>query len=138
MSDDYTIVRYDNVKSHTMKQPKKPSAGRLRLRTNDLRRAISAMDYACSGTLHSRTRPCGKANCRCATGKDAWHGPYHEWSRRKEGRLVHSVLSPDQTALIRRGIANRRQIDRLLALWEDETAAEVLRPNELKARRIRR
>jgi len=113
-----------------MKRPSKPSAGRLRQRTRELRQAISAMDYACSGTLHSRTRPCGKPNCRCAAGKDAWHGPYHEWSRRKDGRLVHSVLSPEKAAFIQRGIANRREIDRLLALWEDETAAEVLRPDE--------
>lgn len=116
-----------------MKRPKKPSVGRLRQRTNELRRTISAMDYACSGTLHSRTRPCGKANCRCAAGKDAWHGPYHEWSRRKDGRLVHSVLSPVQAALIERGIANRREIHRLLALWEDETVTEVLRPDEASA-----
>jgi hypothetical protein len=39
---------------------------------------------------------------------------------------VHRVLAPDQAALIQRAINNRREIDRLLALWEDETAAEVL------------
>ena len=112
-----------------MKRPK-PSIKRLRRRTAELRRAINAMDYACSGTLHSRTRPCGKPNCRCATGRDAWHGPYHDWSRRKDGRLVHQVVTPEQAALIERGIANRREIDRLLAKWEDETAAEVLSRND--------
>jgi hypothetical protein len=88
------------------------------------------MDYACSGTLHSRTRVCGKPNCRCTTGPDAWHGPYHDWSRRKDGRLVHHAVSPEQADLIRRGIANRREIDRLLAEWEEETAAEVLHPGD--------
>ena len=111
-----------------MKHPK-PNIKRLRQRTAALRHAISAMDYACSGTLHSRTRPCGKPNCRCATGRHAWHGPYHDWSRRKDGRLVHQVVSPEQASLIERGIANRREIDRLLEEWEDETAAEVLRPD---------
>jgi hypothetical protein len=88
----------------------------------------SEMDYACSGTLHSRTKVCGRATCPCATDVTARHGPYDEWSRRKDGRLVHSVLSPEQAALIQRGIANRRHIDHLLARWEDETAHEVLRP----------
>jgi hypothetical protein len=106
----------------------KPSIKRLRQRTAELRREISAMDYACSGTLHSRTRACGKPNCRCATGHDAWHGPYHDWSRHKDGRLVHQAVSPEQAALIQRGIANRRAIDQLLAKWEDETADEVLHP----------
>jgi len=108
----------------------KPSRRRLRQRTAELRRAISAMDYACSGTLHSRTRACGKPNCRCASGPEAWHGPYHDWSRRKGGRLVHRALSPEQAALIERGIANRREIERLLAKWEEETAAEVLESDE--------
>lgn len=88
------------------------------------------MDYACSGTLHSRTKVCGQARCRCASDPQARHGPYHEWTRRKDGRLMHSVLAPDQAALIRRGIANRRKIDELLARWADETAAEILAPDD--------
>ena len=108
------------------KRTEKPSSRRLRQRTADLRRRIGAMDYASSGTLHSRTRPCGKTNCRCATDPKAWHGPYHDWTRRKDGRLVHSAVSPEQASLIRRAIANRREIARLLARWEDETVAEIL------------
>ena len=104
----------------------KPSSRRLRQRTADLRSRIDAMDYVSSGTLHSRTRPCGKTNCRCADDTEAWHGPYHDWTRRKNGRLVHSAVSPEQASLIRRAIANRREIERLLARWEDETVAEIL------------
>ena len=84
------------------------------------------MDYASSGTLHSRTRPCGKTNCRCAADSKAWHGPYDDWTRRKDGRLVHSAVSPEQASLIRRAIANRPEIERLLARWEHETVAEIL------------
>ena len=110
-----------------MKQrTEKPDPRRLRRRTADLRSRISAIDYASSGTLHSRTRPCGKTNCRCAGDTKAWHGPYHDWSRRKDGRLVHSAVSPEQASLIRRAIANRREIERLLARWEEETVAEIL------------
>jgi hypothetical protein len=116
--------------SRTKTRSQKPSVRRVRQRTADLRRAINGMDYACSGTLHSRTKTCGRATCPCATDVDARHGPYDEWSRRKDGRLVHSVLSCEQAALIQRGIANRRRIDRLLARWEDETAKEVLHPDE--------
>lgn len=112
-----------------MKSPAKPSARRLRRRTAMLRRQITAMDYACSGTLHSRTKICGQAACRCANDPAARHGPYHEWSRRKDGRLVHSVLGPGQVSLIQRAIANRREIERLLALWEEESTLEILQPN---------
>ena len=111
-----------------MKTPAKPSARRLRQRTAELRRRISVMDYACSGTLHSRTKSCGQPACRCATDPDARHGPYHEWSRRKDGHLVHSVLAADQVPLIQRAIANRREVERLLALWEEESTREILHP----------
>lgn len=116
-----------------MKRDHQPSATRMRQRTAKLRRRIDAMDYASSGTLHSRTRACGKPNCRCAADTDAWHGPYHDWTRRKEGRLLHSAVSPNQARLIERAIANRREIDRLLARWEDETVAEILGPDRSTA-----
>jgi hypothetical protein len=84
------------------------------------------MDYVSSGTLHSRTRPCGKPNCHCADGTGAWHGPYHDWTRRKEGRLVHHAVNAHQARVIQRAIANRREIDRLLAQPEAETVIEIL------------
>lgn len=112
-----------------MSQNRAPSSRRLQQRTAELRRRIAALDFVSSGTLHSRTRPCGKTNCHCATGRDAWHGPYHDWTRRKDGHLVHNAVSDDQAHLIRRAIANRRAIDRLLAEWEDETVREILDPN---------
>lgn len=109
-----------------MTRDHKPVLRRLRQRTAALRRRLAAMDYVSSGTLHSRSRACGKPNCRCAHDPEAWHGPYHDWTRRKNGRLVHSAVTDDQARLIRRAIANRRAIDRLLAQWEDETVSEIL------------
>jgi hypothetical protein len=84
------------------------------------------MDYVSSGTLHVRTRPCGKPNCRCAGDPAAWHGPYHDWTRRQDGKLTHRTVSSEQAVLIEHAIANRRAIDRVLAQWEEETVAEIL------------
>jgi hypothetical protein len=88
------------------------------------------MDFLASGTVHTRTKVCGRKNCRCAVDPAARHGPYHEWSRRQDGRLVHSVISENQAELFARAIANYRELRRLLALWERETAEEVLHPTE--------
>jgi hypothetical protein len=41
--------------------------------------------------------------------------------------------SPEQTRLIHRAIANRHEIYRLLARWEDETVAEILGPDRSSA-----
>ena len=99
---------------------------RIRQRTRALRRAISAMDYVASGTLHLRTKVCGRSNCRCADDPSARHGPYHEWSRRSGGRLVHRVITAQQAEIIARAIANHRELQQLLALWAEETASAVL------------
>jgi len=83
---------------------------KIRSRTKALRRAIDAMDLVSSGTLLSRTKVCGRPNCRCATDPGARHGPYHEWNRRQDGRLVHKKLTAEQAALAARAIANLRKV----------------------------
>lgn len=109
-----------------MSRPRQPNQRRVRQRTKELRGAIDGMDYLASGTLHTRTKVCGRTNCRCADDPAARHGPYHEWTRRQQGRLVHSILTTEQAQLIARAIANYREVKTLLALWERETAAEIL------------
>ena len=99
---------------------------RIRQHTRALRRAISAMDYVASGTLHSRTKVCGRSNCRCADDPSARHGPYHEWSRRSGGRLVHHVITAQQAEIVARAIANHRELQELVARWGEATASEVL------------
>lgn len=105
-----------------------PSSRRraIRQRTQELRLAISALDYLAGGTLLARTKTCGKANCRCASDPDARHGPYFEWSRMKDGRLVHSTVSKQQADLLERAIANFREVQDLLKTWHDETETDIL------------
>jgi len=109
-----------------MSPSRRTRRNRIRQRTRALRRAISAMDYVASGTLHSRTKVCGRSNCRCADDPNARHGPYHEWSRRSGGRLVHRVITAQQAKSIARAIENHRELQELVARWEEETASEVL------------
>ena len=53
-------------------------------RLRQARAQIAKIEFICSGTLFHRTKMCGKPNCACATDPKARHGPYFEWSRRKE------------------------------------------------------
>lgn len=87
------------------------------------------MDLVASGTLHTRMKVCGRHNCRCALDPNARHGPYHEWSRRQNQRLLHSIVTEEQAKLFAEAIANHRTIQELLARWEQVTAAEILNPN---------
>lgn len=102
----------------------------IRQRTKELRRAINSIDYILSGTLRQRTKVCGRSNCRCANDPNARHGPYYEWSRLENRRVVQSVLSKEQAAWVEYAIANYHKIRELLRLWERETAADILRRDE--------
>ena len=110
-----------------MSKPK-PSRQRLRQRTRELRRTIAALDFVASGTLHVRTKVCGRPNCRCATNPEARHGPYYEWSRREDGRLVHRVIPESLATKVQQALDNHRWIQTLLAEWEQETVKELLDP----------
>jgi len=111
-----------------MTRPTKPSKRRIKERARELKKKIARMDFVASGTLHTRTKACGRKNCKCATDPEERRGPYHEWSRRKEGKLQHKVVSASQADLLQHAIANHREIRALLAQWEDETASEILNP----------
>jgi hypothetical protein len=90
-----------------------------------IRQVIAAMDLVCAGTLLKRWKLCGRPNCRCAQDPAARHGPYYEWSRRQDGRFLHSLLSPQQAKNVARAIKNHQHILALLARWSLETARAV-------------
>ncbi len=126
------IARFKATVNLLMKRFKRPSRTRVRENTRELRRTINLMDFVASGTIHKRTKVCGRQNCRCATDPAARHGPYYEWSRRQDGRMVHSVITPAQAQLFTQAIQNYREIKQLLGRWERETAKEVLHPGSQK------
>jgi len=88
------------------------------------------MDFVVSGTICTRTKVCGRPNCRCARDPDARHGPYHEWLRHQEGRLVRSTVTAEQAARLGQAIANYREVQALLARWHKEAADEILQAHE--------
>ena len=103
---------------------------RLRQRTAQLRRALARFDLLASGTVYTRYRSCGKANCRCALDPEARHGPYYQWSHREDGRAVHEIITAEQAEVLREAVANYHQVRELLAQWERETVAEIFAVEE--------
>lgn len=110
-------------------EPPEPIAKRIA----QIRDRIGRLDpYVCAGTLLSRTKVCGKPNCRCRRDPAARHGPYFEWTRMENGRFAHKILSPGQARLLARAIKNYRVLQRLLARWERESAQTILHDNRKK------
>jgi hypothetical protein len=59
---------------------------------------IAALGFALPGTIADRMTRCGHANCRCHAGPPALHGPYHQWTRKKDGKTATRILTDDQFA----------------------------------------
>ena len=103
-----------------METPQKGPAAAHR-RVQSIQKRIARFDLVCSGTIHSRTKVCGKPGCRCAAHPEDRHGPYYEWSRLEEGRLVHSVVSVSEARLLQRAIRNYQRIRQLLKRWQEQS-----------------
>ena len=99
-----------------------------------IKRRILGVNLVLPGTLYARLKPCGKPNCRCASGEpEDLHGPYWEWNRRQGGRLVHKIVSEKKAKEIEKAIANRRKVEAELKEWETKSAEVILGDKRRKA-----
>ena len=105
---------------------------RARRRIDTIRSQIIAMDLISSGTLLERMKKCGKPNCRCADDPGARHGPYYDWTRPEEGRLVHKTVSLEQARNLKAAIANYRKLQKLIVQWKQETMTILLEDKKRK------
>ncbi len=104
-----------------MKKSKKNTSA-INRRIESIRGQIAAIDLLAQGTLSKRTKVCGRPNCRCAQDPEARHGPYYEWTRRENGRYVHTVISAEQAEALATAIDNNRRVLELVGRWSRETA----------------
>jgi hypothetical protein len=63
----------------------------------------------------------GDAGLEVGFEPKARYGPYYEWSRRQEGRLVHRIIPAALAKPGQQALENQRQIQALLVQWEQET-----------------
>lgn len=74
-----------------------PGASERRAQAAIVRRLAEA-GFALPGTLIERTMRCGKPTCRCKWDPPQLHGPYHQWTRKVDGKTVTVNLSDEQIA----------------------------------------
>ena len=54
--------------------------------------------FALPGTIADRLTRCGHPGCRCHADPPQLHGPYHQWTRKKNGRTSTRILTDEQLA----------------------------------------
>jgi hypothetical protein len=79
---------------------------------------LASAAFALPGTLADRMTRCGYPGCRCHADPPQLHGPYHQWTRKKDGKTATRILTDDQLADYRPWFENHRQLRELIAELE--------------------
>ncbi len=79
---------------------------------------LAGISFALPGTLADRMTRCGYANCRCHADPPRLHGPYHQWTRKKDGKTATRILTDDQLADYQPWFDNHRRLRALIAELE--------------------
>jgi hypothetical protein len=85
--------------------------------------ALASAGFALPGTLADRMTRCGRPNCRCHADPPRLHGPYHQWTRKKDGKTATRILTDDQLADYQPWFDNHRRLRELVAELEELSLA---------------
>ena len=89
---------------------------------------LTQAGFILPGTLTERMTRCGYANCRCRADPPQLHGPYHQWTRKINGKTVTRILSDDQLADYQPWFDNQRRLRDLIT--ELETLSQEIADND--------
>ena len=85
--------------------------------------ALTSAGLALPGTLADRMTRCGRPNCRCHADPPRLHGPYHQWTRKKDGKTATKILTDDQLADYQPWFDNHKRLRELIAELENLSLA---------------
>jgi hypothetical protein len=80
---------------------------------------LAGLAFALPGTVADRLTRCGRANCRCHADPPRLHGPYHQWTRKKNGKTATKILTDEQLADYGPWFDNHKRIRELLTELEE-------------------
>jgi hypothetical protein len=80
---------------------------------------LAAVNFALPGTLADRMTRCGHPGCRCHADPPQRHGPYHQWTRKKNGKTATRILTDEQLADYGPWFDNHRRLRELIAELEE-------------------
>jgi hypothetical protein len=74
--------------------------------------------FALPGTIADRHTRCGHPGCRCHADPPQLHGPYHQWTRKKNGKTATRILTDDQLADYAPWFDNHKRLRELITELE--------------------
>ena len=80
---------------------------------------LAGAAFALPGTLADRMTRCGHPGCRCHADPPRLHGPYHQWTRKKDGKTSTRILTDEQLADYSPWFDNHKRLRELVAELEE-------------------
>ena len=81
-------------------------------------RHLTGTGFILPGTVTERMTRCGHPSCRCHADPPQPHGPYHQWTRKKNGKTATRILTDDQFADYGPWFDNHRRLRELITELE--------------------
>lgn len=82
-------------------------------RYRELAAQLADIGLIASGSVIRRHSKCGTPTCRCHADPPQLHGPYWQWSAKRDGKTVTRNLTDQEAALYKEWIANDRELRRI-------------------------
>jgi len=103
--------------------PSRAQRARARRIAAEITARLADVTFALPGTLADRMTRCGHPGCRCHADPPRLHGPYHQWTRKKNGKTATRILTDDQLADYQPWFDNHRRLRELVTELEELSLA---------------
>jgi hypothetical protein len=98
--------------------PTPDQQARARAIAAEITARLADLAFALPGTVADRMTRCGYPGCRCHADPPQLHGPYHQWTRKKDGRTATRILTDDQLADYAPWFDNHKRLRELITELE--------------------
>jgi hypothetical protein len=96
-------------------------------RFEELKAALTQIEYFSKGTVLARMVKCGRPKCPCGVNPKKRHGPYFEWTYKENGKTVNVRLTAEASPIFRSAAKQYRDLKSALARLEKLSRQAITR-----------
>lgn len=96
-------------------------------RFEELKAALTQIEYFSKGTVLARMVKCGRPNCPCGVNPKKRHGPYYEWTYKENGKTVNVRLTAEAAPIFQNAAKQYRALKSHLARLEKLSRKAIAR-----------
>ena len=96
-------------------------------RFEELKAALTQIEYFSKGTVLARMVKCGRPKCPCGVNPKKRHGPYFEWTYKEKGKTVNVRLTTEAAPIFQHAAKQYRTLKSDLARLEKLSRQAITR-----------